>query len=95
LIAADFGDAGVALVRHDPGRAGDLILADYPSGLGLDGGVGAKTISAASLTQSGVAIELLAWRSDGDRRFGVAERQLLIALVIDMPAFADRIERAS
>ncbi len=95
LIAADFGDAGVALVRHDPGRAGDVVLADYPSGLGLDGGVRAETISAASITQAGVAIELLAWRSDGDRRFGAVERQLLTALVIDMVGFADRIERAA
>lgn len=93
LIAADLGDAGVALVRHEPGRAGDVVLADYPSGLGVDGAGRAETIRVASRMQSGVAIELQAWRSAGDRRFAPADRQLLTALVIDMVGFADRIER--
>ena len=93
LLATDLGDAGVALIRHEPGRTGGIVLADHPSGLANEDSARSEMISAKSVTQSGVVIELLAWRSAGDRRFGAVERDLLTALVSDMANFADRIDR--
>lgn len=93
LLATDLGDAGVALIRHERGRDGGVVLADHPSGLAMEDRARSETISAKSVTQSGVVIELLAWRSAGDRRFGLVERDLVTALVSDMASFADRIDR--
>lgn len=92
ILAAEFADAGICLLARPlhATRPTDLVLADYPHGIGLSESVDGDTMSAAvnlagtSVVQSATAT-LFAWRSRGDRQFLPEERNLLAAIA---PRFA-------
>ncbi|MCF3945858.1 hypothetical protein AiwAL_03970 [Acidiphilium sp. AL] len=92
LVASELADAGMVLAfrRNKGAKRPDIVLADYPAGIGLADIAGAETMSAAvplrehDSGDAGTAI-LIAWRSRGDRRFSAEERELLVHVA---PKFA-------
>lgn len=92
LLAGELADAGISLTaRHLQGaRTADLVLADYPPGIGLADIRGAETMSARidlgkTLLGQSVSARIVAWRTHGDRCFTNEERELLSAAA---PRFA-------
>lgn len=84
LVAAELTDAGIVLAYRPVvgARKSDVVLADYPAGIGLADINGAETLSVAvpmAIEGPGKApiAYLVGWRSSGDRRFSADEEQLL------------------
>lgn len=86
LLAAELADAGISLTaRHSQGGAVDLVLADYPSGIGLCDWRGSEAMRvsinlAGTVANQSVSAAIVAWRSRGDRRFAKGDRELLTAI---------------
>lgn len=97
LVAADLTDAGIALIYRPVGthRKSDVVLADYPAGIGLGDISGSETLSIAvpqAIETGGKAAlaYLVAWRNCGDRRFNSEEEDILRHIT---PHFARLVER--
>jgi len=98
LVAAELTDAGILIGRRasPSDRGGDIVLADYPSGIGMADIGGAETFTApiSRCDEGGVrgGTYLLAWRSCGDRRFGDDDKDLIRLIA---PRFSGFVERMS
>ncbi|MGC9270982.1 GGDEF domain-containing protein [Acidiphilium sp.] len=98
LVAAELTDAGVVLAYRPAGGVSkpEIVLADYPAGIGLTDTSGAEILTiAVPRTEPAVAkaaqIFLIAWRSCGDRRFNAEDEQLLRDIATKFTPFADRL----
>lgn len=97
LVAAELADAGIVLALRPSGssRKTDLVLADYPTGIGLADIGGAETLSVAVIRADHggkpALAHLIAWRSHGDRRFDPEEAQLLHEVAPRFEPFLERM----
>lgn len=87
LLAAEFADSGISLTarRTQGAHTGDIVLADYPYGIGLNdthGGEVARMPINLAGTSVGTSVTgmIVAWRSRGDRHFTAEERELIAAV---------------
>jgi GGDEF domain-containing protein len=97
LLASELTDAGVAVVQRAPayGRGPDIVLADYPVGIGLADIQGSESINIPiSVGNDGngrsATFYLLAWRGSGDRRFSAEDEALLRGIAPRFAGFAAR-----
>lgn len=96
LLAAEFSDAGICLVVREAGThaSGTLVLADYPYGIGIDDHHGSEVIGTPIAIRGPDLrvgnVELIAWRSQGDRLFTAEDAAFLTAIA---PAFSELVVR--
>lgn len=101
LLAAELTDAGISLLLQHAGagQKPDLVLADYPSGIGLTDISRAETIAvpvdfALEHSSEMRVASLVAWRSRGDRRFNASESWLLANVAAGFLPFMPRLVAA-